>query len=483
MIFRNRYPVNRRVCLACARYAALVFLVGLPLTSHFVISLGAHDSSRIAQLVLMIVCTACLVLHSSKTIGSIESLRASALIGTTLLVAALATTISSPSVEHATRELAMFLGLAGCAATFGCSDYRSIHHLILRILTVGTTAYATAIMSIVISAMLEGSPISRSELFFGYDNYRFFNHVQTVSLPFLGLATTSERLKGTIFKKLAWIGLCLSFCLLLITAGRATGLGLLVGCVAALSLFRRRAMRFVGHLLFAFLIGGIAYVALFIVIPVLTGAGPAVDTARELSSLDSYRARLYLWELALGYLRESPWFGIGPMHYAHRPNVEAAHPHSIYLQIAAEWGLPIALACVAVPAWGLWRMCQTIFSCIDSDERTAGIGLFAACIAVAVDGGFSGNFVMPMSQLWIAVLLGYAMAWHHSASSFATVRRIYSTRRIEMLAAVMLFLSQLWLVFSVYPEVRNLSRHLDRVQAELATGLRGNPRFWSYGWF
>ncbi len=55
------------------------------------------------------------------------------------------------------------------------------------------------------------------------------------------------------------------------------------------------------------------------------------------------------WQGALRMIRDHPWFGVGPWHFLHVKPLYAsgaypgAGPHSIYLGLAAEWGIPAAL--------------------------------------------------------------------------------------------------------------------------------------------
>lgn len=134
-------------------------------------------------------------------------------------------------------------------------------------------------------------------------------------------------------------------------------------------------------------------------------------------------------------------------------------------------------------------MRQCIVACRDAGSRTVGIGLFTACVAVAVDGFFSGNFVMPISQMWIAFLFGWSIAWCRSQQPVGVEAqgavqksgpvRTWAWRGLALAALA----SQVWLIADVYPEATHLSEHLEHVQKELAPNPRTNPRFWSHGWF
>lgn len=53
---------------------------------------------------------------------------------------------------------------------------------------------------------------------------------------------------------------------------------------------------------------------------------------------------------------------------------------------------------------------------------------------------------------------------------------------LRRIAALGLLVSQLWLVWSVWPEVRDLDEHVKQAM-ERAPNATMNPRFWSHGWF
>jgi hypothetical protein len=105
-------------------------------------------------------------------------------------------------------------------------------------------------------------------------------------------------------------------------------------------------------------------------------------------------------------------------------------------------------------------------------------------MAGLVDGLFSGNFVMPVPQVWIAFTIGWAMAWMAGRRRAAQTVLPASRGRIELqrLAALALLVSQLWLAWDAWPEVRRLDEHIKQT-VERAPSAKMNPRFWSHGWF
>jgi len=287
--------------------------------------------------------------------------------------------------------------------------------------------------------------------------------------------------KASLASRLGWFAAGGGFALLLAVAGRATLLGIAMAAVLVGVLHGRAAARLLGNLLRALVLGLVLFAGFFLLLPWFTGVAPVLSDTYYGSRLGSVEARLYLWQLALSQIGQSPWLGVGPMHYAHHPNPEAAHPHNIYLQVAAEWGLPALLLSLLLAAMAMRRFHQRIVDCTDTTSRDVGIGLQMACIAAAIDGLFSGNFVMPVSQVWIAFTVGWAWAWYR-AQSAPQVANVVHRGIWRQAPAWLLLASQVWLCWSVWPELAALPEYL-RQAREQVPNLLSNPRFWSHGWF
>ena len=352
-----------------------------------------------------------------------------------------------------------------------------------RLASVASAVYITVILLLVGATYFVGAHLNRAELFVGYDNYRFFNHVQSAALPLAVLAMTVAPRRSWLHG-VAWFSAIAGFALLFTVMGRGTLVGLAVGAVACGVLFGRTSVATLRNLGFAAGLGLVLFGLLFGLLPLLTGLKPDFAEGYYGARMGSIEARFFLWRIALTYIEQSPWLGIGPMHYAHFINPEAAHPHNVYLQVAAEWGVPMLLLLVGLGYLGLRSLVVAVRACPDVRQRDCGVGLFLACVAIAVDGMFSGNFVMPVSQVWIAFTFGWAMAW--MASQRATESAAHADGRgpftTPQIAALGLLVSQLWLVWDVWPEVRHLDDHIQQAMERVPNATM-NPRFWSHGWF
>jgi hypothetical protein len=112
------------------------------------------------------------------------------------------------------------------------------------------------------------------------------------------------------------------------------------------------------------------------------------------------------------------------------------------------------------------------------------MALFVAMIAVAVDGAFSGNFVVPVSQVWIAVLFGWVIAWIRpepvdAAPKVADLRSTWARTGVVLCLCV----SQAWLCWACWGDPRDPNGRTRMSTASPTAVGKLCPRFWASGWF
>jgi O-antigen ligase len=471
---------NAKTNIAAA--GVLCFLLFVPWVAIAVDRLDAHDLSRVAQLLLALGCVIQLASQPADRVWRLSRFKiamAAAFCGL-----AIATVIAAPNIDAAGRELALLIGMVGVAlvvAKYARSAQGTA--VITMTIVVASALYAGLVLMLCVLALVDRETLERYDIFVGYVNVRFFNHVQTAMLPLLAIASSRvlgrERLAG-----LAMCALAMNFSLLMFSLSRATSLGLALGGAVSLLLFGRAALPLVCRLALGALLGAMLYAIVFVVLPWLTGTQFSVFAAEGVAGLTTDHSRGMLWRLTERQITQSPWLGIGPMHYAHELNPKAAHPHNIYLQVAAEWGLPMLVLLLGLAGRALVRFTRSILATVDYQQAVVGIGLFTAAVAVAVDGAFSGNFVMPVSQVWLAVLFGWVAAWMQANTvpgSAAAVRA--APRWLSMGMALLLCFSQAWLCWSSLHDLRYQNGQVRLNSASTAIEGRLAPRFWSFGWF
>lgn len=316
----------------------------------------------------------------------------------------------------------------------------------------------------------------------GFDNFRFLNHVQTVSLPLLGLLTL--RVRSAAYRGMWWRMTALWWMLLFVSGGRGTVVGVMAAVLFAGVVLRKRAWPWCRVMVLTALAGLVAYLVFYVAVPWCLGLRPFgfLQEVAQRSMADPASGRLDLWKLALRMIADDPLLGAGPLHFAHlaKDAHSNAHPHNWVLQIGAEWGLP-ALTCL-LTAVGLgfrllWRAGNTL-ACDDAGNQLMLVGLFGTGAAIVIDGLVSGLIVMPTSQLWIALYLGCTWAWLRSLAPAGPRRCSGWHARIFMMATL---LATGLLLYAVFPEVLDIPAH----EADYRPPKRAffAPRLWRNGYF
>ena len=452
-----------------------LYLLLVPMLAVGASTLGGHDVARIAQVILGVCSAAAWAFWASSAPGL--SPRATAGVAA-LFVLALASVWCAADTTMALREAALLFGMAAITAVVAMAP--DAERGCAWITSAASGLYATLVLGLAAAALSSDAPLDRTALFVGYDNHRFFNHVQTAAIP-MALAAACATDAPRALRRLGAFALVTTCALLFASAGRGTIVALGVAALMARLLVGARADAVLRALGLALLAGFGLFALIFLVWPWLTPAGIPAMSDYAPGRIVSDQSRLYLWRVAWEQILSAPWFGIGPMHAAHWPNLKAAHPHNIYLQLAAEWGLPMLAVVVAASVGMLRRLVTAVRS--TPSRGNIGVALLMGCLAVAGDGLVSGNFVMPVSQVWIAVLLGWALAWTMGARSRVGRPPAGMTfgQVVPGVAAATLVL-QLWLAWSVVPEIGNLPTLLETAR-DAFPSERTQPRFWSHGRF
>lgn len=465
------------------------------LGSNMLLSHGYHDTQRMLQLALfgMLVIVSLARLRLAAPTLLIQGRPNRQFWGLTFVLAtSLASSLLAASPPHAFFELGVFffcaLG-AWLVATEVAGTGIDRIRLVLMATVVGSLLYAFVALVAYAAALASGEQPVPGNLIPGYDNYRFFNHGQTITLPLLALflcGRDGQKGADTQWRVAGWSALALWWMLLLVSTGRGTLIGITAGAIFALLLRRRRAWPWVRTLATGALIGTLLYLILYIAVPLLAGLEPFGYLGRvvQRSVANPTSGRGMLWSCALDAIRAHPWLGIGPLHYAEACAATgiAAHPHNWVLQIAAEWGIP-ALACMLIILGGCLHALIRIGSSLSTSDRenqnilACWLGTGAA---IFVDGLVSGLIVMPVSQLWITLYAGLMWGWILSMGDYATVRHDSNPWLQYMIAGSVLSFGIL-LAIGIHATASSAFSHqgnTDKVQ-----NLNLRARAWENGFF
>jgi putative inorganic carbon (hco3(-)) transporter len=477
-----------RTASASLGWVFIAFLILVPWVFIFVPGIDEHDSARWVQVLILGYLGLVLLPMSATSTALHVGHRFLAL--AILVLGAVVACLNAIHPIWAFREMALLSGLVVLSLVLGHLPAK-FWSVMTGAVVVSMALYGMLLLLLVLASLATGRWPEPGNLTLGYSNYRLFNHVQTVALPLvIGVGLSSHR---GLLKSLALIAAVLGIAFMWHAGARASAVALLTAAVVSALFLGRQGRRFAIALALALLLGGVLGLLLFVALPWSMGIDLPGDAVRA-ASIVSDSSRLKLWSHAWHLVVESPWWGVGPMHFAAAAyqNPVAAHPHNAVLQLAAEWGLPLTALVLVLLLRPLGQLAATVRRLGNASDAQStgyasplmGVALVATLWAAAVDAQVSGNIVMPGAQMWLALLGGWAIAWRavHSPAPFnvkpTPALRTWSARPCYLAMSALL----LWGTWQAWTDWRNLNAVLIHAQHGIHN-TKANPRFWSNGWF
>ena len=313
-----------------------------------------------------------------------------------------------------------------------------------------------------------------NRFFEGFSNHRFFTQAQVLTLPLLALPLML-RDRSRSFEQITLLTGSLYWSLAFLAGTRGLYVSLLATALIAWIFFKNTGRTWAKLQIRMSLLGFIAYVLIFMLLPWALSIDINTDNAR-LKSWDSATdssGRLIMWAECLRLIREHPWLGIGPMQFAALPDQIAAGAHNLPLMLMTEWGIPVALALMGMLIFRLKRFIQQPID----DTRTYILRnvLALSMIACLCQSLFEGNYVPAYTQMLIAALVGWA--WGMSPAPTETKKRFSSIVKISN--RILLGVCACYLVWlAIYPLPRMIPHAIQYMET---TDQVFKPRFWFQG--
>ncbi len=306
-----------------------------------------------------------------------------------------------------------------------------------------------------------------------YVNIRNFNHYQTWTLPLLGglLLSIPKTWRSARAGVLGLIALW--WALVFASHVRGTIVAMGVAAVGVGLLFRRQAKPW----LLAQAAGLLAGIGLYYVLFSTGGSPPVVE---KFSEGGTYSKRLQLWSTSLEMAWAHPWLGAGPMHFAWPPYrfATAGSPHNAFLQWLAEWGVLSTGIMSGLAVWGGWRwMDQERRAAEEASARSNGVrvALVASVLAAAAHAMVSGLLVTPISQVFLALVGGWAWGRYRFEREPTTA---LSTTAHALLCV--LLVAAMGVVGSSLKDLSTVEERRDAL-LEAVDRNRFSPRYWGQG--
>ena len=416
MFLKNlaRKPTSLLIIALTSLY--LVFTSTVDLLNNF----GPYDEKRFLQCLLLIflAITAITISRKNITLITLQLPSATKLLLTSLFITGILSSIFAENHQLSLLEVGLLTLLFTTSLSIA-SAYQALPNEFPQIVISGIIILAivhiVSVLTAYTAAITTPYDWHPHDLFLGFSNIRFFNQLQSWTLPLIVLPLILYAQKNkSYFTGILLISACW-WLLLLISGSRGTMLAMAVAMIASLAIYKKYAFTWLRLQVIAAIMGIALYTLLFYIIPFLL-AVEISDTSITRSS--SVNARFYLWERAWYFIQQNPLLGIGPMHYACDPqNLIAAHPHNSVLQIAAEWGIPAVVITLFIFLYGLYfwiKRNNQLHPAKEDPLLNIRIALFASLIAGTTHSVFSGVIVMPVSQIMMILTIGWMIGIHLS---------------------------------------------------------------------
>jgi hypothetical protein len=466
-------------------FTALLYLA---LLANFVLMAG-HDKQRVFEIGTLMIAGCAMLLVRPTTLTGLWTSRANRSLAVFFVLGVLGSFMAfAPGLAMCEVSMLFLLYMWSLVLAEEIADHGPTALLfVLQALGAVSALYASQFAVAYFGSFSLGMPLDSGDFTPGFSNIRFFNHVQTSTLPLLILLCCLTPRAS----RLRWLWLAATaywWMALFATTGRGTLLGVAGGCIATAVLARRRSAPYLRQVAVTAALGLLAYFFFLTIVPALLGAEgmSSFSYAFQRTSDNPTSSRWPLWHLASALTAEHPWLGVGPMHFAHYTGHLhiAAHPHDWVLQTAAEWGLPALLCLLIAVAFGVRALLRAGAQIRNDDACNQAIfsALLVGAVAILVDGLVSGIFVMPQSQLAIALYLGCAIGWQKTVGPTMPVSASDGVR--NAVGAACIAAAMAGVVAGAWPEAgaRLRNEELTPAQQALNTGDQW-PRLWKAGHF
>lgn len=453
--------------------AGCFFLFSLPVV---LTPFSGHDWQRTAQVAVTFLSLITLILYAIRhpdvsLIGRSERFIC-------LLLAALGvlSALNSHQMPWAFVEIALLLASCAIASAFALerkADSATFDRLLLTFIVLLSIVKIVQFSAAVAAVFASGVDILDTTLLFDeFSNRRTYGQFQTFTLPLLALPLLLPSIKRSTK---AWVFVLLACWWMIAICGgtRGTWLGMAVAGLL-LTCLGPHGRRWTSWQLGAALAGCLLYWIIFDVMTTWLDIRTLNFASDRLTT--NLSAREVIWQQAWEMIKARSLLGFGPMHFADIPNNVAAHPHQSVLQWACEWGVPSALLVGGLALRGLGATALLIRSKATSTapEDVWRLCLFASLLGALTQSMVDGVIVMPYSQLWLCLVVGWLMGMHQLKVGLEPAAPILTRAWLVALACAVTLLG--------YVVVRDFP-HLEEKQQQYAREFGGHfqPRFWMQG--
>lgn len=331
----------------------------------------------------------------------------------------------SPAPHTGTQQVALNIQLIAvlllvCAAVR--KEGAAVEKPLVVAIFAGAALFTLKFWTTCILYFLEGKQFSWVSPFMDFANVRFFGQYQAYVLLLMVLPVPLLALRG-FWRVAAYLMAANFWALQWMVGSRAVWVGFVAAMVVTTVALPGKRRQWMVMQVIPMAVGGLIFAAFGWSMQASPRATPipAINSIMERSG-ESNTERIILAKSALGLVAGHPLTGVGPgqfgMNYA---ETRAAHPHNSPLQLLAEYGVPSGAAGIVLGALLVLYAVHQIRRRSLQQFDAVSTALGAALIMGLVDALFSGNLIMPHSQVCLAVIAGWMLGRQRPAPAMPYV--------------------------------------------------------------
>lgn len=373
--------------------------------------------------------------------------------------------------EWALKEWAKYVAMIGMLLYLGLLlRDESKQKNVLAVLLIVSVILTVQFFAFYLASFFTGTRDVNPYLMYpGFDNPRFYGQFQIILISVLHGLFFQKNWHTRLFnQKLLATILVLQWVIVWALAGRGVMLGLFGATLGLFIVSGFKYKKLLLQIALCALVGFLLYQLLFFWVPEWAGLAQNIPSGLRFG----LSKREVLWGGAWQMIQDSPFLGVGPLHFSAVWNHIGAHPHQAVLQFAAEWGVPATLLLLLVVIRSMLRGLKVLrgqTECLDA-------GLWLALLASLILAQVDGVFAMPYTEGWLAIIGGLALArWQKLGNTRFSIR-IWPQYLFTLLLFLAIVVIGKVLIVDV-PVLHDSSKDFYEQHR-----IGSPPRFWDQGW-
>ena len=369
-------------------------------------------------------------------------------------------------------QLVLLFLLTGIASDDGGKDNENV---LAVSITAGAGLLVLKFWIAFIDAYVDGKMFFWVSPFLDFANVRFFGQYQAYALLLITLPIKLLRLTRS-WRAIVYLIAINFWALQWMVGSRAVWAGFVAAIMLIAIFMRNGRFRWMAEQAAIALAGGVIYL-LFSTFLLSTPNATPIPVANSIMQRgdESSSVRITLAKAAIGMIVEHPLAGVGPGQFGlHYSTTNAAHPHNTPLQLLAEYGLIAGSAGIALCVVLVVFAVRQLRSKAGREPDATTLSVAAALVMGLVDSLFSGNLVMPHSQVLFCVLAGWIVG-----RSDPRVRPTVSADEHRLLRTGLVGLA----ILAVLTTTILTIEYLDVIRDMPYPFALRAPSFWQYGRF